>query len=67
MYEKGDYDKIKHDLNEIDWVTEFDKYPDDIEKQWKFFKENQKRKSKLYTKEKCIHKWKIEHCSIVIR
>ena len=40
MYEKGNYTQIIQSLKEIDWDNEFEKYPDDIEKQWTFFKEN---------------------------
>ena len=38
QYEKGDYEKIKESLNEVNWGDEFSKYPDDIESQWDFFK-----------------------------
>ena len=38
QYEKGDYEKIKNSLDEVDWGVELNKYPDDIEYQWNFFK-----------------------------
>ena len=39
QYEKGDYEKMLKVFKDIDWVGEFEKYPNDIEKQWNFFKE----------------------------
>ena len=55
MYEKGDYDKIKSELNEINWVEEFDKYPDDIEKQWKFFKDKLRKAETNYIPRKNVY------------
>ena len=42
LYEKGDYNRIKDALNEINWEKEYEKYPDNIEQQWQFFKESLK-------------------------
>ena len=38
MYHKGNYSEMKEELN-INWQDEFDKYPNDVERQWKFFNE----------------------------
>ena len=37
-YDKGDYKAIDEQLSKINWVEEFEKYPEDVEKQWEFFK-----------------------------
>ena len=38
-YDKGDYKAINDKLSKVDWIKEFKKYPDDVNKQWDFFKE----------------------------
>ena len=38
LYHKGNYDKMCEDLN-IEWQNELNKFPDDVDKQWIFFKE----------------------------
>ena len=37
LFNKGNYDGIKNEINSINWEKEFNKYPDDINKQWEFF------------------------------
>ena len=38
QYDKGDYETMLNSLKDIDWLAEFSKYPDCVEKQWVFFK-----------------------------
>ena len=38
MFEKGDYNKFMNIINGIPWEAEMNKYPEDINKQWDFFK-----------------------------
>ena len=38
MFEKGDYNKFINIINGIPWEAEMNKYPEDINKQWDFFK-----------------------------
>ena len=37
LFNKGNYDGIKHGINGINWDEEFNKYQGDINKQWEFF------------------------------
>ena len=36
LYHKANYSKIIEELN-VNWEEEFDKYPDDVERQWEYF------------------------------
>lgn len=38
LYQKGNYAEMIKILDSIDWKQEFKKYPNDVEKQWNFFK-----------------------------
>ena len=38
MFEKGDYNKFMNIIDGIPWEAEMNKYPEDINKQWDFFK-----------------------------
>ena len=38
MFEKGDYNNFMNIINDIPWEAEMNKYPEDINKQWDFFK-----------------------------
>ena len=53
-YEKGDYDKINNILSEIDWIEEFKKFPDDIEKQWEFFRNKYSEAEKQHVPRKNV-------------
>ena len=37
LYEKGNYEKFRESMSQIEWEVEFENYPNDVEKQWKFF------------------------------
>ena len=37
MFHKGNYPKIIEELN-INWEEEFNRYPDDVQRQWDYFK-----------------------------
>ena len=36
-YNKGDYKSMNEELKVIDWEREFDKFPEDVQKQWDIF------------------------------
>ena len=55
QYEKGDYEKLKNSLNEVNWEDEFNKYPDDIESQWNFFKSKLKTAEESYIPRKKVY------------
>ena len=38
MIKKGDYNKFNELMGGIDWKSEFDKYPNDVNEQWEFFR-----------------------------
>ena len=50
-YQKGNYEKMKEMFNNSGWKEKFETIPDDVEAQWKFFRD-------IYTKaeEECIPK-----------
>ena len=37
LFNKGTYEGLRNKINSINWVEEFNKYPNDINKQWQFF------------------------------
>ena len=39
LYEKGNYQAFNDHLNNINWLEEFNKYPNDVNKQWTFFRD----------------------------
>ena len=39
MYQKGNYEKMNDIISEINWDQEFSKYPLNVNKKWKYFKE----------------------------
>ena len=55
QYEKGDYIKLNEILNKVDWKTEFSKYPNDVEKQWSFFKEKYQKAEQTFVPMKIFH------------
>ena len=53
-YEQGNYEKINEILSQIDWVGEFNKYPDNVEKQWEFFKSKYCEAERLHVPRKNV-------------
>ena len=49
MIKKGDYIKFNKLMGEIDWKSEFDNYPNDVNKQWEFF-----RSKYIEAEKKCV-------------
>ena len=54
-YEKGDYGKINEILSQVDWLEEFSKYPDNVEKQWEFFKLKYNEAERMYVPRKKVY------------
>ena len=38
IYDKGDYSKMKNELNKLDWEILFQNHEDDVNMQWELFK-----------------------------
>ena len=55
QYEKGNYTKLNEVLSRVDWISEFSKYPNDVEKQWSFFKDKYEEAEKTYVPRKIVH------------
>ena len=55
QYEKGDYESFKNDLNAINWESELGKTPDDVNEQWKFFKQKFMELDKKYVPRKLVY------------
>ena len=55
LFNKGNYDGIKNKINSINWEEEFNKYPDDINKQWKFFCDIYADAEKTYIPRKTVY------------
>ena len=45
-YEKGDYAGFSEELKKIDWPGEFSKFPNDVDKQWVYFRNTYQRLEK---------------------
>ena len=54
QYDKGDYKSMLKSLQEIDWISEFSKYPDSVQKQWEFFKQKYHETEKTYVPRKNV-------------
>ena len=55
QYEKGNYTKLNEVLNMEDWISEFIQYPNDVEKQWSFFKDKYEEAEQTYVPRKIVH------------
>ena len=55
QYEKGNYTKLNEVLSRVDWISEFSKYPNDVEKQWSYFKDKYEEPEKTYVPRKIVH------------
>ena len=55
QYEKGNYKKMNEILSGVDWNTEFSQYPNDVEKQWSFFKNKYQEIEQIYVPRKVVH------------
>lgn len=53
-FEKGDYEKIRETMASVDWQNEFEKYPNDVEKQWHFFREKLQEAEEKYIPRKNV-------------
>lgn len=55
LYEKGDYESMKNELDSIDWENELDCNNDNIEKQWNTFKHHFQEIEKKYIPKKQVY------------
>ena len=54
-YEKGDYVNFKKDLEMIDWELELNQFPDEVDKQWEYFKGKFLELDKKYVPRKLVY------------
>ena len=55
QYEKGDYKKMNEILSGVDWNTQFSQYPNDVERQWSFFKNKYQEIEQSYVPRRIVH------------
>ena len=55
LFNKGNYEGLKNKMNSINWEEEFNKYPNDINKQWQFFCNVYSEAEKTYIPRKTVY------------
>ena len=55
LFNKGNYEGHKDKINSINWAEEFNKYPNDMNKQWQFFCNVYSEAEKTYIPRKTVY------------
>ena len=55
LYHKGDYTKMNEMLQGVDWEKAFENFPNDVNKQWDFFKQKYYEAEEKYIPKKLVY------------